>query len=700
MANKQTLYLHEMLAQTGRQFLDRNEDGTVRARELSTGKEITIDVIGALKNSGRNPDDLNIEYNTKEAPLDYSPVSITDRFKMGLGNRPGSATYLKKKFEDVATNENGDFVVKDKGAWHKVDGSNFQGDPWKFAKEFASELGENVSTAMNIGTTGVMTAAGGIAGGLAGTPTIPGVGTISGAAVGSLAGAALGGAIAKDIETSLGRIVGTYEATDEERLEDIGLEAIFSLGGQGLALAAKPSFQLLGRAAKSMWNGASDMGKAMLAHSLGDMTKVGPVAMETLGEMGEQVATTMEKAIAKTGGNEGKMISLAKRKQMQAGRIYYKKIVQNLPRLFQKNLDEMSELADDGLEINLDKIGKTFRETVEQEGLGRWVTTTKEVATTMDEQLAGAGGRKTITNSFFKTYTEQEASDLTAQGIKAEFLTPAERAALRPLVKQIESFAKVGSIRGKEVPKLLNNYERVLNKIASKNFGRPGAAVKDASVERVVTAATSGWRNGLQQAFEEVGLGTQWAKRASIYGSNAGAVRSAQRLLEQDVEKGLETLVQQLASTSGKQEAVKEGFGAAAHLAGKAAEPLRQSIRKWHAVQQFAPKAPRFGFMKAGGAATTSVVLGGIPTSLALPVAAVAMAASSPRAVMQAASKSQQLLPYARQGLKMVKSLPPPAMKQFLKNDAAIETWMRTVILGANQESQLKESLGQKLGIK
>jgi hypothetical protein len=678
------LNLPEMLASEGLQFVDRNADGTITVKDLNNGQENVLDVPAMMQSEGLNPKEVDIQYNTKESPLDYSPVSITDRFKMGFGNEKGKAAFLKKKFEDVTTNENGDFVVKDKGAWHKVDGSNFQGDPWKFAKEFASEMGENVSTAMNIGTTGVMTAAG----------------TAVAGPAGSLGGAALGGAIAKDIETSLGRIVGTYEATDEERLEDIGLEAIFSLGGQGLALAAKPSFQLLGRAAKSMWSGASDMGKAMLAHSLGNMTKVGPVAMETLGEMGEQVATTMEKAIAATGGNEGKIVSLAKHKQMQAGRIYYKKIIRALPRLFQKNLDEMSALADDGLEINLDKIGKTFRETVEQEGLGRWVTTTKEVATTMDEQLAGIGGRKTITNSFFKTYTEQEASDLTAQGIKAEFLTPAERAALRPLVKQIEAFAKVGSVRGKEVPKLLNNYERVLNKIASKNFGRPGAVVKDASVERVVTAATSGWRNGLQKAFEEVGLGTQWAKRASIYGSNADAVKSAQRLLEQDVEQGLETLVQNLATSSGKKEAVKEGFEAVAHLAGKAAEPLRQSIRKWHAVQQFAPKAPRFGFMKSSGAATTAVVLGGIPTTFAIPVAAGAMAASSPRAVMHAASKAQQILPYARQSLNMVKSLPPPAVKQFLKNDDALKLWMQATIMGANQESQLKEYIGQKLGIK
>lgn len=658
------LPLSEMLAADSLEFIDRNADGSVTVRDLNDGSERILDLPQMISSEGLNPKEVDIQYNTADKPLDYSPVSITDRFKMGFGNERGKAAFLKKKFEDVATNENGDFVVKDKGAWHKVDPSNLQGDPWKFAKEFASELGENVSTAISVGGTGVTTTAGSLAG-----------------PAGSLVGAAAGGAATKAINTSLGRIVGTYEATPMEELQDIGLDAIFSLAGQGIAMGAKPTFQALGRSAKKMWDMSSDTSRAMLADGLGKLTQAGPTAMKTLGESGPQVASLMEKTAARAGGDPGAIKELAKAKQIKFAEGLMSAAKRTLPRLFGEHLDEMARLADDGLEVNLASLADDAMRGIEESGIGKFVT---------------VNGSKV-----FRPLSTKEVAEFGGKELP-ELLTREELRAIRPIVSLIQDFGHAGVLRGKDAVKKLNQFERVLNRASSKHFGAGNPAL-----ERIVTRTTETWRNGLQSTFEKAGLGEQWAQRAALYAQNGNLVRGASKLLAQDTQKGLETIVQQLSSVSGKNQAVKTTVDRLIKLVGPRGEAMKKGILLNHAVEKFAETSPKMGLWQAGGlgASATALLMGGINPAIGVPVAAGMLVGSTPRAVMSIAAKQQQLaakgyIPYARQGLNMLRSLSPQSANLFLKNDAAVESWTRSILLGANQESQLKEELGQKLGIK
>ncbi len=188
--------------------------------------------------------------------INESPLDTLDRVKLKLGNTAGNLSYLKQKYEDAALDSDGNVKIKKNGLWYAADPDT---DPWERTKaivsKFADPTGilqslvvdEKTRDELNKDVAELIPAAGGLALGAGGAA----LGTLAGPA-GSLAGAAAGAGAGEWARTSLGRLVGTYEASPEEQLKDIGIESLLGLGGQTVGLGVKLSGQMLAKGLQNL----------------------------------------------------------------------------------------------------------------------------------------------------------------------------------------------------------------------------------------------------------------------------------------------------------------------------------------------------------------------------------------------------------------------------------------------------------------
>jgi hypothetical protein len=162
--------------------------------------------------------------------MNRTVVDATDRLKLSMGNEEGNIQYLKKKFQDVQPipGESGELAVMQDGQWYRVDPKNGDiRDPWELAKSYMKDPYELMSDVADTGPLGV---------GLAAGAAVP-------AALVAKAPLAIGAAIGAGsalLRTSLGRVVGTYDATPEQQVKDIAFETILNAAGTKIAVGVKP----------------------------------------------------------------------------------------------------------------------------------------------------------------------------------------------------------------------------------------------------------------------------------------------------------------------------------------------------------------------------------------------------------------------------------------------------------------------------
>lgn len=184
-------------------------------------------------------------------PINSSPVSAIDRFKLSLGNEQGNMEYLKTKFEGVAKDDNGDLVVKDQGKWKRVD----EKDSWELTKDLAD--------------LGGLTIQGGVA-----TAGAAAAGVASGG-FGAVIGAGAATALGAEARITLGRMAGTYKADPLEEVRDLGFETLLGSMGQRVLMGVKPTAAVLGNAlqkgAATMEN-APNATKAIMAKTIAATT--------------------------------------------------------------------------------------------------------------------------------------------------------------------------------------------------------------------------------------------------------------------------------------------------------------------------------------------------------------------------------------------------------------------------------------------
>ena len=219
-----------------------DKQGTIHVAD-SFGNEQAINLNEMMAKEGINPQSVNLLLNTPDTAVNKSPVGFGDRIRLALGNAKGQLNYLKANYQDAVLGEDGQLKVKDKGAWYNVDPRGLgDGNGW----DMAGELVKDFADLTDIGIQGIAQLGGAA---LAGIPS---------AGAGSLAGAAAGAAFGKGITTALGRILNTYDATPQEQLRDVGIDAVIGMAGQGIALGAKAAItKTFGAALSKLGNEAS-----------------------------------------------------------------------------------------------------------------------------------------------------------------------------------------------------------------------------------------------------------------------------------------------------------------------------------------------------------------------------------------------------------------------------------------------------------
>lgn len=194
---------------------------------------------------------------TPEAALNKSPLSAIDRLKLSFSDDVGRE--LAQRFPDgTQQDQNGDWLVKssETGGWHRVDPVNYgDKDPWELAKDvvtgkasFGSALEQSdiVGDMADVGEEAALMTASVIAGLATGGSSL-----VAQAAAGGAAGLA-----GKFGTTSLGRFMGTYEASAEDQVKDIALESVLNAGGAAIAPGVS---KIAGRTLNAVGRGLSGL---------------------------------------------------------------------------------------------------------------------------------------------------------------------------------------------------------------------------------------------------------------------------------------------------------------------------------------------------------------------------------------------------------------------------------------------------------
>jgi hypothetical protein len=220
--------------------------------ELQPAQEFTLPATG-------DPVPAYANGTSPSQAIPESPLNIDQRALFSaFGNRAGVEKALRQQFEDVKPDpaDPEKFVVKDQGVWKKLDPDN---TAWETTKNLLSAAGKALNIAFNpfaptysqsiagegpqldagereaLGDVADITREVGIAGTALATAALTGGASIpiQAAAMTGTAGAA------RTMQTSMGRAVGTYDATAAEQLQDVGTEMLWALGGEAMGVGIR-----------------------------------------------------------------------------------------------------------------------------------------------------------------------------------------------------------------------------------------------------------------------------------------------------------------------------------------------------------------------------------------------------------------------------------------------------------------------------
>jgi hypothetical protein len=629
-----------------------------------------------------------------------SPVGLWDRVKLSVGNDRGRVDYLKKQFEDVTYDPDGGLVVKDKGAWHKVDPSAFS-DPWSASEAIADMLELGADSTLSIAGSAAKGAAVGGAAGAA----VAGVGAVPGAVAGGIIGAGAGGAAGRVATSSiLGRLAGTYNPESaQDELEDIALEGLLSAGGQAVAVGAKPTLQYLHKSFKTIGKSASQGTKDALAATLGRTTSAGEEATRFMFDNTDDVVRTIKKLKPESVGTTG-LIQDAAEKQLASSEKWLEAATKALPRKYGELLDELAEAADD---VNLEvDVGTTLKESLkafEDSGFGKLVK--KGAAATDDDAKLAS-----LLESLGKTpeqiakrlklkppklelvpFSEQDIAARVAKGLPVESNNPEIFKEVRKIFDTVNSFSSVPKLKGGRAARALTDLNKKINSSFSDDL--------DPIVKRAVSTATASVKTQFGSAFEKAGLRDQWAGMNEVYQRYGDAVSAARKLLNAD--NGAENFFNSLLAQSGKKVAMKNQADLLEELTGPLGQSLRKEIVTLEAAKRFAPVLPKFGLVHAAASVqgAQGVMSGQVNRFMAVPLAGI----FSPRATMAATrgyrAMSSGTSKYAMKLVDMFKTLTPKQMKAALQDENFIRTAMQITFGAERKEQEELEMLLQENGI-
>lgn len=596
------------------------------------------------------------EYANGSSPataINKSPLSLADRIKMSLGEERGNLKFLKEKYSEVQTMRSGALAVKDKdGMWYQVDPDGAgQGDAWDRTKEIAKDiLGDYAGT---IGTTAA------IIGATAAAPVTGGASLVAAGAAG------LGAALTR---TSLGRLVGTYDATPEEQLKDVALETVLNAGGQAFALGIKPTAQVIGSMFKKGAQNLKNIPEGsinILAKTQGTISTLGEDTIQTWARQGDDVGQALL--------NHGK------------GAVSGDSVITNI-------LQEQVRVHTKGI-ANETRVG-----------LSKWY------ANNMDEVVKEAGGKfnPDISNAIqnaFKQYSDEGFGSISDEGLfllkEREALNSMQSAKggvntlsdeqgyslLKEFVNHVNTFAKQKSLVGKDGVRQMMAFEQQtgqkIRELSLKASEIGGNAVIDTlknvriSIQNKIMENSSKSLSSAGVKKDVVGMFGNIQKQYSTLKDALRPILDAQTAAikkgSSDAYTNLYNNLFKVSSLSPKGAMAKGSLDTALFALGKYSPNISRHVNQMAVNKAAIAAIP----LARGGSVSQGLV--GLATA---PV-------TSPRLNYQVA----KLAGSALKGLEWMKTLDPNMRSQLFQNPKALSQFMTTIVNTPMVQDSVKNDL-------
>lgn len=607
-----------------------------------------------------------------ETAINSSPISVEDRARLSVGNESGKIKFLRENYGAVTRSKSGDLLVQDKTSklWHQVDPSGLgDGNPWEKTKELVKDVTELAPMATKIGVQ--LGAAAGLAAVTGGTSLAAQAGT----------SAAVGAALSAG-ETSLGRLVGTYDATPEEQLKDVAIETLMNFGGTYVAAGVQPGINVIAdgirKGVKAIAKAAPEATKSVL----GSLSGAGTRSVNTLVQNPDEVTAAMKAAgIGAQSADDvvnnlvndsiGKVSTIARQLRGSMSNMYdsmAKQVIQNV---------------DDGFKPGF-----------------------SELQSKLESQLVSMGAGKMTPNGVFKAYSEQELRQLAAEtGQVSEFLMDrGSREVIDDLAKQLnvlssikEASGPAGAMQVLRLKKTFGDLTMRLKESADDQALAPAqralGAVKAAFDEHVmkrfdlskpVMDAHSGQMssnlyNTLNETYHKTMTETSFLSRAVFQANKQGS------------SQPFEAAYKQLVSKSGANVTQKTSFDSALDIISKYGGDQGQAIANMgHAIKINDAARGWIPFTRPGAlsqALSSGSVTGAVMGSPAAVATGAGLATvTSPRAV-------KALITSSIAAKNFVSKLTPMQLKQMSSSPELLGKWAETIVQAPAFAESTKQSL-------
>jgi hypothetical protein len=304
-----------------------------------------------------------------DSPLNTSPISVADRAALEVGNEAGKLAFLRKNYGNAKKDASGNFVVQDKNTqlWHRVDPEGLgDGDAWSKTRELVADASEWLPFATK---TGAQVGVGALAASATGGLSLGAQAGISGAVAAALAAG----------ETSLGRLVGTYEAEPEEQLRDIGIETVLNIGGTFIPAGGKASAAVLASglkkgAEKLGLQGATkrvaDVSKGAVTGTIATLTGAGETNMARLIERPTAVSEQLKKYLLQSGGKSEVAIQKIASDNLDDVRTLAEAVRPALSRMAGKGIQEAVENVPPSFSVNIKNLHGGIADRLKTMGVG------------------------------------------------------------------------------------------------------------------------------------------------------------------------------------------------------------------------------------------------------------------------------------------------------------------------------------------
>lgn len=681
---KPVINVGKYLEAKGLEFSRVDNDGNYFIND-NEGNEKKFRVHEFLKSKGVDTNKMDFSLNNADDPLDTSPVEIADRAALSLGNRAGSIDYLKQKFDAVKYNPEGELVVKKSGVWHRVDPESMGGNPWEMTRELVADLADAAPT---IGVIGASIGAGIATGGSSLVAQVAAQGATGGAAEG--------------IRTSLGRAVGTYKATAEEQIADIGLETLFNLGGAaigaGVNASGKAGVRMLRKAGERLAKSGPDS-QGLIANMLGPVT----VGADNIHEMiaDPKIVTQFLDDALTAGKSEAEAAQHLVQGQIDDLVSIANRAPKALSDKWESNARVLKEMASENFNAALPEIHKTMHSTLLSEGLirvedkvGRRVGNTlvrpailtPEALMTSNlddlsirmfsfEELVKAQKKSGIPNKFANS---REAYDMAAEMFTSMKNLEVKKLSGKPAVDQLMSFKQTMAAKTWELSNKANNA----------NLGFAG---------KLFSTVDSVMDGQVDNIFAKNQMAEPWSKLNSEYNQTKSflepLMNARKKAIGSNDVAAFQPELNRILSAGSGNLANKNSLKTAVNLINR--PEITQSfenIYKRNAAKAFVPK---FGpYAKVAGSAAVGSVISGNPL-MALGFAGSAVG-TSPRLVGRMLSRSAQggdMVEIGFKKLDFLKSLDVQKMQNLVNNPALLNSFLQTATEAAGTKQQVHQSL-------